>query len=93
MPDLQFNRGSRFPEGSGDRSLKGIADDEDVFMEQILDNLNTTPIGKVLKRIAALPEVRQDKVLHMRQQLTQGVYRDGDHIEAALDRVLEDLMA
>ena len=46
----------------------------------------------MLKSIAALPEVRQDKVLQMRQQLTQGVYRDGDHIEAALDRVLEDLM-
>ena len=66
--------------------------DEDLLMEQILDNINTTPIGKVLKRIASLPEVRQKKVLGLRRQITQGHYALNERLDLALDRVLEDLI-
>ena len=65
--------------------------DEDLVMEQILENLNTTPIGKVLKRIASLPEVRKQKVLDVRRQLTEGKYDLNSRLDVALDKVLEDL--
>jgi hypothetical protein len=75
-----------------DNPLDGnLAPDEDLIMEQILENLNTTPIGKVLKRIASLPEVRQDKILDVRRRLTEGKYDLNSRLDVALDRVLEDL--
>jgi hypothetical protein len=65
--------------------------DKDLLMEHILDNLNTTPIGQVLRTIAALPENRRGKVLDVRRQLTDGSYDLSGHLDDALERVLEDL--
>ena len=70
-----------------------LAPDKDLIMEQILENLNTTPIGQVLKKISSLPEVRKEKILDVRQQLTEGKYALNEHLDVALDRVLEDLTA
>jgi len=60
-------------------------------MEQILENINSTSIGRVLKKIASLPEVRKEKVLGVRQQLTEGKYELSKRLDVALDKVLEDL--
>ena len=65
--------------------------DRDETMEQILESLNNTPIGKVLKKIASLPEIRKDKVIDVRQQLTDGKYNLNERLDIALDKVLEDL--
>jgi len=65
--------------------------DEDLIMEQILENINTTPIGQVLKKIASLPDVRKDKILDVRRQLTEGKYDLNERLNVALDKVLEDL--
>ena len=70
-----------------------LAPDKDFIMEQILENLNTTPIGKVLKKIASLPDGRKEKVLDLRQQLTEGKYELNEHLDVALDKILEDLTA
>ncbi len=70
-----------------------LAPDKDLIMEQILENINTTPIGQVLKKIASLPEVRKEKVLDVRKQLTEGKYDFNEHLDVALDKVLEDLTA
>lgn len=67
--------------------------EEDMVMEQILENINSTPIGQVLKNIAQLPEVRKDKVLNVREQLNSGAYDPNDKLDQALDKVLEDLIA
>ena len=68
-----------------------LAPEKDLIMEQILENLNTTPIGKVLKKIASLPDERREKVLDVRQQLTEGKYEFNEYLDVALDKVLEDL--
>jgi hypothetical protein len=65
--------------------------DDDMLMEQILDNINSTPMGRVLKRIASLPEVRKRKVLNMRQQIHQGEYNLNERLDNALEKVLNDL--
>lgn len=70
-----------------------LSQDKDMVMEQILDNIQNTPLGQVLKKLAALPEVRQRKVLHLRRQITEGNYDLGERLDRALDKVLEDLIA
>ena len=68
-----------------------LAPDEDAIMEQILENIHTTPIGQLLRKIASLPEVRQEKILDVRQQLTEGNYDLNERLDVAIDRVLEQL--
>jgi hypothetical protein len=65
--------------------------DNDFLIEQILENVNNTPLGQVLKRIAALPEVRQEKILDVRRRLADGRYDLNGRLDMALDRVLEEL--
>jgi hypothetical protein len=75
-----------------DYSNENLVAEQDLLMEQILENINTTPIGQVLKKIASLPEVRKEKVLDVRQQLSKGKYRLNERLDIALDKVLEDLI-
>jgi hypothetical protein len=91
MPHFDINGRFGSQNGQGDSLDESLAPDEDLIMEQILENLNTTPIGKVLKRIALLPEVRKKKVLDVRRQLTEGKYDLSSRLDVALDKVLEDL--
>lgn len=92
---LDFDSRSRFKSQNRKVNPAGdsLAPDKDLIMEQILENLDTTPIGKVLKKIASLPDVRKEKVLDVRQQLTEGKYELNEHLDVALDKVLEDLTA
>ena len=91
MPNIDYS------ECFDDRSQNAEMVDEDLIkeqdwlMEQILENINTTPIGQVLKRIASLPEVRREKILDVRQQLNKGSYNLSERLDGALDKVLEDL--
>jgi hypothetical protein len=91
MPD--FDSSNRFE--SQKRQVgpaeEGLVPDEDLVMEQILENINTTPIGQVLRKIAALPEVRREKVLDVRRQLTEGKYDLNERLDVALDKFLEHL--
>jgi len=73
--------------------MEDLAPDKDLVMEQILNNINTTPIGQVLRKIASLPEVRREKVLDVRRQLTEGKYDLNQRLDVALDKVLEYLTA
>ncbi len=70
---------------------ENLTPDEDFIMEKILENLNTTPIGQVLNKIASLPEVRKEKVLDVRRQISEGKYELNERLDVALDRVLEEL--
>lgn len=87
--DGRFVGRNRYAKSADD----GLAPDEDLIMEQILENLNSTPLGQVLKKIASLPEIRKNKVLHVRRQLTEGRYNLSERLEIALDKVLEELTA
>lgn len=93
MPSLDsqdFADNGRDTQQFSDRHL---APDEDLLMEQILENINHTPLGRVLKKIASLPEARQRKVLDVRRKLTEGRYQLDERLDAALERVLEELSA
>ncbi len=92
MQNSEFNDFGQDQSSGADWAVEQPALDEDLVMEEILNNLNSTPIGQVLKKIAMLPEVRKEKVLGVRQQLTAGKYDLNDRLEIALDRVIEDLV-
>jgi hypothetical protein len=89
----EFNSNSRFERDNCqvDPVEEVLAPDKDMMMEQILDNINTTPIGQVLRKIASLPEVRKEKVLDVRRQLTEGKYDLDERLDVALEKVLEHL--
>ncbi len=72
-------------------AFDGLTADDDLLMEQILDNMNSTPIGQVLKTIASLPDNRKQKVLRVRRQLTEGRYDLDERLDVALEKVLDDL--
>ncbi|AQT69645.1 hypothetical protein STSP2_02839 [Anaerohalosphaera lusitana] len=61
------------------------------FADELHKNLNHTPLGKLLGMIAALPEVRHEKVLRARDRIETGEI-DKD-LDAAMDRMLEDLLS
>jgi hypothetical protein len=63
--------------------------DGDALMKQILEDLSTTPQAAALTKIASLPRTRQDKVLDIRRQLTEGTYAVASRLDRAIDRVLE----
>jgi hypothetical protein len=65
---------------------------DDLLVEQIIENITNTPIGQVLKRIASMPEVRKEKVIDVRSQLSKGRYELKERLDVALDRVLEELI-
>jgi hypothetical protein len=91
VPKFDFNSCFESQNRQAGPVEEGIAPDKDLLMEQILENINTTPIGQVLKRIASLPEVRKEKVLEVRRRLTEGRYDLNGRLDVALDKVLEDL--
>ena len=91
MPNFGSNGRFEGQDRQMDSVSKNLAADEDLLMEKILENINTTPIGQVLKKIASLPEVRREKVLDVRRQLTEGKYNLNERLDIALDKVLEDL--
>ena len=93
MPTSDYDHSYQDQNEEWESIFEGLAADEDLLMEQILENIHTSPIGRVLKRIASLPEVRRKKVLDVRRQIDQGRYNLNERLEIALDRVLEELTA
>jgi hypothetical protein len=86
LADQRFNF-----EPVSESAFDDLIADDDLLMEQILDNMNSTPLGQVLKTIAVMPEVRKQKVLNVRQQLTEGRYNLTERLDLALEKVLDDL--
>jgi len=93
MPTFDFNSRFGTRKHQGTTGPEGLAPNTDLMMEQILENIHTTPIGQVLRRIASLPEVRQEKILDVRRQLTEGKYDLNERLDLAIEKVLENLSA
>ena len=91
MPNVHVSNIMNPSEEQTNKSSQDAAQFPDELMEEILQNINHTPLGQILKRIASLPEVRKGKVLSLRQRLMDGTYDVGDRLDVALDRVLEEI--
>ena len=54
------------------------------------DQVEISPIAQLLSRAAQLPDIRQEKVELVRQQIAAGVYETPEKLAAAIDRLLEE---
>ena len=66
--------------------------EDDHTTDELLANMNSTPLGKLLSMIAALPEIRQEKVKTVRRQLNEGHYDVSTNLDTALDMILEEFL-
>lgn len=64
----------------------------DVLVEKLFDSMQCSPLGRLLKVISAMPEVRVEKVEHARRQIEQPEECLETRMDLALDRVLEELI-
>ena len=65
---------------------------ENLLTEDIMKNVKKTPIGQLLQKMAAMPEIRQDKVLRVRREISGGKYNLNDRLDVAIDNILEELL-
>jgi hypothetical protein len=65
---------------------------EEFSDEQLLDHMQSNPLGRLLRLIASLPEVRRDKVLRARRDIQEDASEMDSRLDVALDRVLEELI-
>ena len=91
MPDFDSSRLGQGDERWVNPVDMDLARDRDLLMEEILENIHNTPLGQGLKSIACLPELRREKVLRLRRQITEGQYDLSERLDVVLDKVLEDL--
>jgi negative regulator of flagellin synthesis FlgM len=55
------------------------------------DHVEISPLGQLLDGIGQMPEIRHEKVEEIRRQIAANTYETPDKLEAALDRMLEEL--
>lgn len=56
----------------------------------ILEKVDTTPIGLLLKKIEAVPKIREEKVNMIREQIASGEYES--QLDSRLDFILEEVL-
>jgi hypothetical protein len=94
--DTQTENAERYEEvlrGAGRMDLSFLEETEtDVLVEKLFDSMQCSPLGRLLKIISTLPEVRTEKVEHARRQIAQPDECLETRMDLALDRVLEELI-
>lgn len=56
------------------------------------DEVQISDMGQMLDRIHDMPEIRQDRVAAARQAIASGVYDSPERFEAAVERLLDELV-
>ena len=93
MPDFHVKNTDQSTEMQTTRFSRLDQIQKDPFEDEFFDSINSTPLGRLLKLIAAMPEIRQNKVSQLRTQISDGQYDINHNLDEALDRVLEELIA
>lgn len=91
MKNIELNIASSRLDINKSETILGLDLSKDLLVEEILENMNSTPLGLVLKQIASMPEIRQKKVLNIRQQICTGNYNENSYLDEVLDKVLNDI--
>lgn len=55
------------------------------------DSVEISEEARLMSRLRAMPEVRQDLIDRVRRELAMGTYETEDKIDGLLDRVIEDI--
>ena len=57
----------------------------------IQDELQLSDAARLVEEVKQLPDIRQDRVDAIRQQIAAGVYETPEKLEIALDRLLDEI--
>lgn len=86
------NRFEELLNSADEMDLSFLEEDNDTLVEKLFDNIHSSPLGRLLSVISTLPEVRIEKVEDARRNMDQPEEYWDTKIDAALDRVLEELI-
>jgi len=64
----------------------------DVLVSQMIEQVESSPMGKLLKIISLLPEIRMEKVQHARVYMRKNDQELDQQLDQVVDKVLEDLL-
>jgi negative regulator of flagellin synthesis FlgM len=57
----------------------------------IKDEVNISDAARFIEQAAQVPEMRQDRVNSIRQQIADGTYETQDKFDVAVDRLLDEI--
>ena len=58
---------------------------------QITDEVNLSEAAQLVEQVQQLPDIRADRVEAVRQQIAAGTYETSGKLDAALDRLLDEI--
>lgn len=61
--------------------------------EDVFEEVDTSPLSHLLAIIGSLPEIRQEKVFHARDNMNHDLYETDGTLDTAIDKVLEELLS
>ena len=58
---------------------------------QIVDEIDISEAAQLVEQVRQLPDIREDRVEAVRQQIAAGTYDTSDKIDAAVARLLDEI--
>ncbi len=58
---------------------------------QIADEVDISEAARLVEQVQQLPEMREDRIEAVRQQIAAGTYETGDKINVAVERLLDEI--
>jgi negative regulator of flagellin synthesis FlgM len=58
---------------------------------QIADEVDISEAAQFMEQIHQMPEMREDRVEAVRQQIAEGTYETSDRLNAAIERLLDEI--
>ena len=58
---------------------------------QIADEVNISDAARMAEQVQQLPDIREDRVEAVRQQIAAGTYETSDKLSVAVERLLDEI--
>jgi len=58
---------------------------------QIADEVDISEAAQFAEQIQQMPEMREDRIEAVRQQIAEGTYETSDRLNAAIERLLDEI--
>ena len=94
MEEKKFNlKNGNVEQQISDSELSEIFEQETArFVDEFFDSVGSTPMGKLLEIISALPAIREEKVFDIRQQISEETYDLDRRFDTAVEKVFEEYL-
>jgi negative regulator of flagellin synthesis FlgM len=58
---------------------------------QIADEVDISDAARLVEQAQQMPDIREDRVEAVRQQIAAGTYETGDKLDVAVERLLDEI--